>query len=262
VAALLEAECRLSPSSSIADIAAGTGLLAEILLIRGYEVIAVEPNAGMRAACESLTTQYPRLRCLGGTAEATGLLSHSFNLITVGQALHWFDLKRTRDEFARILRPEGWCAVIYNERRMSGDGFHDEYESLLRKFGIDYATVQRQHMTPDRIQGFFAPREMRRATFPNAQLLTLEALEGRIVSSSYMPQPGHARYAAMRSAIGDLFGKYQESGRVRLEYGCVVYYGQLGWPRASLRRKADPSLRMTGLWDLLALDDIQGQSCQ
>jgi hypothetical protein len=165
---------------------------------------------------------------LDGTAEATGLPSHSFDLITVGQALHWFDLSRARTEFVRILRRGGWCAVVYNERRLSGDGFHDEYEKLLREFGIDYVTVQRQHLTPERIRGFFVPAEMRHAVFPNVQLLTLKGLEGRVVSSSYMPKAGHARYAAMRVGIADLFEKFQENGRVRLEYECAVYYGRLG----------------------------------
>lgn len=142
---MLEAECGLSPSSSIADIAAGTGLLSELFVARGYNVVAVEPNQEMRAACAALVDQQPRLSCIAGTAEETGLPSASVDLITVAQALHWFDLKRARQEFSRILKPDGWCAVIYNER-LGGDGFHDEYESLLRNFGIDYELVKRQHL--------------------------------------------------------------------------------------------------------------------
>lgn len=227
VAGLLEAECNLTAASAIADVAAGTGLLAEVFLARGYQVTAVEPNAEMRAVCEALIPQYPNLHCIDGVAEATGLPSHSFDLITVGQALHWFDLKQTRIEFSRILQPGGWCAVIYNERRLSGDEFHDGYEGILREFGIDYETVQRLHLTPARIQDFFAPFKMRRAAFPNTQQLTREALEGRIISSSYMPKPDHARYNAMCAAISGLFEKYQTSGRVQLEYDCAVSYGQL-----------------------------------
>lgn len=227
VVALLESECGLTAGATIADVAAGTGLLAELFAAHGYAVVAVEPNEEMRAVCETLAGQYPQLRCVGGAAEATGLASHSFELITVGQALHWFNLDRARAEFARILRPDSWCAVIYNERRLGGDGFHDGYDRLLREFGIDYEVVQRQHLTPERVQGFFAPCEMRRAVFPNAQLLTLEALEGRVVSSSYMPKAGLPRYDAMRDAIARLFETYQESGCVRLEYECSVSYGRL-----------------------------------
>ena len=224
---VLAAECSLTTASLNADIAAGTGLLTEKLLERGFPVIAVEPNDEMRAACELLTAQFPQLRCVSGTAEATGQPSSSFDLVTVAQAMHWFDLGRARKEFARILRPGGWCAVVYNERKIGGDSFHDGYEHLLRNFGIDYAKVQRQHLTVEKIEQFFAPSPMKRAIFPNEQLLALEALKGRILSSSYMPKADHPQCAAMQAAIRELFKKHQQDGHVRLEYDCAVYYGRL-----------------------------------
>jgi ubiquinone/menaquinone biosynthesis C-methylase UbiE len=227
VVELLKHECDLNDDSVIADIAAGTGLLTEKFLEGGFDVVAVEPNEEMRAACETLTKRFPKLGCVSGSAEATGLSPRSFELITVAQAMHWFDLERTRNEFARILKINGWCAVVYNERRMSGDDFHDGYEKLLRDFGIDYAKVQRQHLTSEKIAGFFAASPMKRVVFPNAQLLTLDALEGRIHSSSYMPRPEHPRYAAMCAAIAELFESHQQDGYVRLEYDCTVSYGQL-----------------------------------
>ncbi|MBT9331693.1 class I SAM-dependent methyltransferase [Paracidobacterium acidisoli] len=227
IAGLLERECGLTQTVMIADVAAGTGLLSEIFLERGYAVDAIEPNASMRAACETLCERWPRLRCSDGTAEATGLPDRSADLITVAQAMHWFDLARTRKEFARVLRPGGWCAVIYNHRRMGGDGFHDGYEQILREFGGDYLAVQERHMTPEKLAAFFAPSVAKEAVFPNAQRLTLEGLEGRIVSSSYMPQAGEVRYVTMREAIERLFEKNERDGVVTIEYECSVVYGQL-----------------------------------
>ncbi len=224
---LLARECQLRDNSVIADIAAGTGLLSEIFLASGYRLLAVEPNEKMRAACFDLIPQYQQLECLAGTAEATGLDANSIDLITVGQAMHWFDLPRTRREFARILKPQGCCAVIYNNRRMSGDAFHDGYEKILVDFGSDYESVQRRHMSKENLATFFAPNPMKAASFDNSQRLDLEALRGRILSSSYMPQPGHPRYDAMSDAIEKLFAANESNGHVRLEYTCVVCYGQL-----------------------------------
>ena len=225
---LLAAECGLTLDSAIADIAAGTGLLTEKFLEHGFTVTAVEPNNEMRAACSLLTDRFPQLRCVAGTAEATGLPSHTFQLITVAQALHWFHPHRARTEFARTLQPGGWCAIIYNERKLRGDAFHDGYETLLQNFGIDYEKVQRQHLTVEKIAAFFAPSPMRRVIFPNEQRLTLDALEGRILSSSYMPKEWHPRYAAMRAAIAALFEKNQRDEYVRMEYDCAVSYGRIG----------------------------------
>jgi hypothetical protein len=73
---LLRRGCELTADSLIADIAAGTGLLAEVFLAAGFSVTAVEPNEEMRAACAVLQGKFPKLRMTPGTAESTGLPSH------------------------------------------------------------------------------------------------------------------------------------------------------------------------------------------
>ncbi|MFZ0662973.1 MAG: methyltransferase domain-containing protein [Acidobacteriaceae bacterium] len=93
---VLRRECRLTRGTVIADVAAGTGLLSEIFLENGNRVIAVEPNAAMRGACEGLRGRFPDLQCVDGTAEATGLAGDSADMILVGQAMHWFDLGGAR----------------------------------------------------------------------------------------------------------------------------------------------------------------------
>ena len=141
--------------------------------------------------------------------------------------MHWFDLPRARAEFVRILKPGGWCAVIYNNRRLSGDAFHDSYEALLREFGIDYMAVKGQHIGRQRLAAFFAPSPMRSASFENAQSFDYEGLEGRIFSSSYMPQPGQARFAEMRDAAKRLFAETARDGAVTMVHDCVVCWGRV-----------------------------------
>lgn len=223
----LRRECGLAPASAVADIAAGTGIFTELLLSAGFTVTAVEPNDEMRSACQALAGTFPNLRVVSGTAEDTGLPSASFDLITVAQAMHWFDLERTRAEFARILRPGGSCAVIYNNRRLGGDPFHDGYERLLLEFGIDYGAVKQQHVGRKRLAAFFAPHPMMCATVPNPQPLTLDELRGRILSASYMPQPGHPGFDSMSAALEELFGETQSGGTVVMHHDCQVCWGQL-----------------------------------
>jgi ubiquinone/menaquinone biosynthesis C-methylase UbiE len=224
----LRRECGLHGGAEVADVAAGTGLLTEVLLAAGFAVTAVEPNEEMRAACRTLEAQYPRLRCVAGTAEATGLPDASADLITVAQAMHWFDLEKAKAEFARVLRPGGWCAVLYNNRRLTGDAFHDGYEALLREFGVDYMAVKGQHMGRRRLAAFFEPEPMQCATFENAQSFDYQGLEGRILSSSYMPQPGQPRFAEMQEAARLLFAETQRGGAVTMVHDCVVCWGQVG----------------------------------
>lgn len=243
IAGLLRRECGLSSESTVADVAAGTGLLTKVLLAAGLAVTAVEPNDEMRAVCETLEREYPRLRCVKGTAETTGLDDASVDLITVAQAMHWFDLEKTRAEFARVLRPGGSCAVIYNNRHPGGDAFHEQYEQFLREHGIDYLAVKDQHMERHRLAQFFAPQpisgtpdalarrgDMECVAFANAQPLGFEALRGRVLSSSYIPQPGDPRYPAMEAALRKLFAEHAQNGVITMRYDCVVCWGVLTTP--------------------------------
>ena len=248
----LRQACGLGADAQVADVAAGTGLLTEVLLAAGFAVTAVEPNAEMREACATLEAQYPRLRVAAGTAEATGLPDASVDLITVAQAMHWFDLEKTKAEFARVLnhpaeparrgprdvKPGGWCAVLYIHRRLSGDAFHDGYEALLREFGVDYLAVKGQHMGRKRLAAFFAPEPMECATFENAQSFDYAGLEGRILSSSYMPRLGQARFEEMRAAARRLFAETRREGKVTMVHDCVVCWGCLPHGQTRLRRQA------------------------
>ena len=70
---VLVERCGLQREHHVADIGAGTGMLAELFLEHGNAVVAVEPNDDMRAACERLASAWPGLTVKKGTAEATGL---------------------------------------------------------------------------------------------------------------------------------------------------------------------------------------------
>lgn len=225
---MLRRECGLDGDSRIVDVAAGTGLLTEVFLEAGFAVTAVEPNAEMRAACSALKANYENLQIVDGTAEATGLPDASADLITVAQAMHWFDLEKTKAEFARILRPGRCCAVIYNNRRPGGDPFHEGYERLLKEFGIDYVNVKQQHMGRKRLAAFFAPAEMKCESFPNPQEFGEEELLGRVLSSSYMPQPGQPGFQPMKAAVLRLFAETERDGKVAMVHDCVVCWGVLG----------------------------------
>ena len=224
---VLRKECGLSAESRIADIASGTGLLAEVFLENGNTVDAVEPNDSMLEALQGSKGASELLRSWEGSAESTGLPDQSVNFVTIGQAMHWFDLPRARREFARILRPGGWCVIVYNERRRGGDPFHEGYEGLLQTYGDDYQEVQGKHLSQEQCAAFFQPYGMKRVVIQNSQELDIQGLIGRVVSSSYMPTARDARYRAMKQAVALLFEANQTRGRVKLEYVCALSFGHL-----------------------------------
>jgi len=223
---LLKEECSLTPGSVIADIASGTGIFTQMLLANGNQVFGLEPNPEMRRAGEQFLAGYPRFTSVAGTAEATGLHEHSVDIITAAQAAHWFEREKARREFVRILKAGGWTVLLWNERRTGSTPFLREYENLLLAYGTDYGEVRHERTTAE-IDAFFAPAPFRSRVFEMRQDCDYPALEGRLLSSSYVPQPDQPAYESMLRELRRIFDKHQVNGRVSLEYDTRVYYGQL-----------------------------------
>lgn len=98
----------------VLDIGAGTGLLTRGLISLGHRVTAVEPDDLMRA---KLTGATPGLvAALAGSAESLPVPDGSFDVVTAGQAMHWFDKAKALPELHRVLRPGGVLAPIWNTR--------------------------------------------------------------------------------------------------------------------------------------------------
>jgi SAM-dependent methyltransferase len=222
----LQNECGITHDSVIADIGSGTGILTRMLLDNGNRVFAVEPNFDMRKAGEEFLSRYSGFISVAGSAEATTLADHSIDLVTAAQAAHWFDREKARREFVRILKPGGWLVLLWNERCTDTTPFLREYEQLLLTYGTDYQDV-RHERTTSAIDAFFAPSPYKERSFENQQEFGYEALEGRLLSSSYTPQPDHPNYAAMLRELRRLFDEHQSRERVLFEYSTRVYYGQL-----------------------------------
>lgn len=223
---LLRKECGLQSSHIVADIASGTGLFTRLLLENGNPVFAVEPNPEMREAGVHQLKNYHRLVSVAGTAEETTLQSASVDFVTAAQAAHWFDLPRTRAEFVRILKPGGWCVLIWNERDTSSTSFLRDYEELLLTYGTDYNEI-RHERTTEMIHEFFAPAPCRQRVFTMQQQFDYQGIAGRLLSSSYAPLEGHPSYAPMMKELERIYRAHAKDDTVAFEYKTRVYYGKL-----------------------------------
>ena len=94
----------LPPGARVLDLAAGTGKLTRVLRGAGFDVVAVEPQPAMRALVPG---------ALDGTAEAIPLPDASVDGATIADAWHWFDHARAGDELARVVRPGGPVAILW-----------------------------------------------------------------------------------------------------------------------------------------------------
>ncbi len=222
----VQADCGLTPDSIIADVGCGTGFLADLFLANGNRVFGIEPNLEMREAAEVRLAALSNFTSVAATAEATSLRDGSVDFVVAGQAFHWFDRARCRAEFERVLRPAGWVVLVWNERRTETTSFLADYERLLHKYGTDYAKVDHRRMDCAVMRQFFGA-EPKRKTFPHRQQFDFPALQGRLLSSSYVPEAGQPRFEEMLASLRDLFVEHQRDGQVAFEYDAVMYYGRL-----------------------------------
>lgn len=212
----------------IADVGSGPGNLTRLFLENGYSVTGIEPNDAMREAGEELLAKYPRFRSMNGTAEATTLPSRSIDLVTAGQAFHWFEPAATRAEFSRILRGGGWVALIWNKRPEGSAPILDAWGDLLREHSPEYSRVAvRDDAAEAGMAVLFGGNRYQKFVLPHAQELDAEAFWGRMISSSYTPLPGEPGHDELKERSQALFDEYATGGIVRFPYETQVFIGTI-----------------------------------
>jgi SAM-dependent methyltransferase len=216
--------CELRPGGRAVDVGCGTGIFTRQLAQRGLLVIGIEPNAEMRALAERASLDLPAIQYRDGKAEATGLPEKSADLVLAAQAFHWFEPNAALREFHRLLRPDGWVVVLWNER--------DEADPFTRAYGDAFRAVSNAaQLERSRLESgavllacpLFEKRERR--AFPHAQELDEEGLLGRAFSTSYAPREPILA-ASLAAALRDLFAHFQREGRVVLRYQTSLYLGR------------------------------------
>lgn len=185
-------ELGIGPGRDVLDLAAGTGKLTRLLIATGANVVAVEPLAEMRAHITGAEAR-------DGTAEAIPLPDASIDVVTVGQAFHWFDREAALGEIRRVLRPGGGLGLVWNARDTSVswvgelERFYDEGVAPPYDKEVDWLAVLRAW-------GEVAGHE----TFGWEQHLDEDALVDAVLSASYvavLPDEQRASIAARISAF-------------------------------------------------------------
>jgi SAM-dependent methyltransferase len=223
--AWLQDEIDLIRSWIIADIGSGTGLLALPFMRAGNLVYGVEPNAAMRAEAEAHFADEPHYASVDGTAEATTLPDASMDLITAGQAFHWFDPEPTRREWQRILSPGGRALVVFNSRRVNDSPFMRAYDDYLVHHAIDYRGVDHRRVLGEQLHTFLDDSAAWR--IDHARPMTHDDLCGLARSSSYVPGPDHPAHAEFFAGLKRLFEEHASGDTVEMLYTTEATVGRV-----------------------------------
>jgi len=213
---ILRAVCGLSAEWTVADMGAGTGMLSDIFLANGNRALAVEPNPGMREMCQQIHRDHPHLHLIDGTAEATGLRSASVDLVAAGRVMHWFDRERALTEFRRILKPDGWVAIIAFGRTEDGRAENVEFENVLREFSEDHANTHACYEVYRNLNAYL-PRDFYHEEILATTMMDWENLLGISLSLSHSPTKDQPSYPEFERSLRGFFDRFAQNGQVELE---------------------------------------------
>jgi SAM-dependent methyltransferase len=196
--AAIRAGLSLPAGARVADVGAGTGKLTRALVAAGLDVVAVEPLDGMRARLRAVL---PEVEVLAGTAEALPLGDASVHAVACGDAFHWFDGERAAPELARVIRPGGGLALLWNtpagEAADAGPPWAAELVERLDAVRPDHPGF-RDDQGRDAIEssGLFGP--LNRAGFRHVHHTSRARMVANVASMSYVAMlPGDERRALL-----------------------------------------------------------------
>lgn len=140
------------------DVGAGVAHLTLMLAARGLDVVAVEPNDAMRANGIKRTEKFGNVRWHEGTGEATGQAAQAFDMVTFGSSFNVCDRQQALKETARILKPRGWFACMWNHRQLE-DTIQAQIEAIIkaRVSGYGYGTRREDQTAVIDASGLFGP---------------------------------------------------------------------------------------------------------
>jgi SAM-dependent methyltransferase len=196
----------LGPGRITFDVGAGTGKLTRLLAAAGAEVVAVEPVAAMRTELRAST---PSALVCAAMAEALPVRSGRADAVVCAQAFHWFATDAVVAEFARVLRPGGRLALVWNVRDNSVPWVRS-FTELLRPYEGD---------RPDHNGGdwraVFSARSplgpLETTTFRHDQPMTPDLLVARAASMSFVGAMDPAARDEVLSRVRDLGRSVGES---------------------------------------------------
>jgi ubiquinone/menaquinone biosynthesis C-methylase UbiE len=205
----------LPADSVVLDLAAGTGKLTRQLVPRFARVLAVEPLDRMRAQLERVV---PGAEALVGTAESIPLEDDAVDAVFVAEAFHWFGTSAALDEIARVLRPGGTLAVLFNERDGELDPpleqeVRDTLDELALKKPPEVTVSSGLWRTP--FPGPFEPLEEER--FPHAVERDRGDVLASIASWSVVAALPDDQRAVLLGKLGELIPEARYVSRLRTE---------------------------------------------
>lgn len=185
------------------DVGAGTGIATRLIgahLPADWRIVGIEPNAEMRGQASAREAAGSSITYMDAAAEALPFKAVSSGLVSVAQAIHWFDRPKFYGEVGRILAPGGAFAILYNDRDLAEPGLLGAFESLMEREIPPYDRYYRQGRDGEDAQdaeldALDWTASVARHRVRHAKVMTPDEFAGLMLSRSKL-KPYAAKYGA------------------------------------------------------------------
>ncbi|VVO28329.1 class I SAM-dependent methyltransferase [Pseudomonas fluorescens] len=207
------------------DVGAGVAHLTMMLAARGLDVVAVEPNDAMRVNGIKRTVELANVRWHEGTGEVTGQTSKAFDMVTFGSSFNVCDRQQALTETARILKPRGWFACMWNHRHLD-DPIQARIEAIIKERvqGYGYGTRREDQTAVIDASALFGPVVHLDARVIHEQTIE-ECLEAWFSHATLERQAG-AKFHEVISAIDDYL-RSLDTASIQIPYSTNIWVSQL-----------------------------------
>jgi len=156
------------------DCATGSGQIAKVLAHYFDEVIATDiSKEQLSHAPQKANISYS----IAG-AEESGLSANYFDLITVGQAIHWFDFDKFYKEVRRVAKPDALLAVIGYGMLRIDEQTNPIIDALYEETFGTYFGENRKYLDESYQTLPFPFDEIESPDFSNSLVWNMDQLEG------------------------------------------------------------------------------------
>jgi len=185
-------------AATVLELGAGTGKLTTQLIDLGHDVVATDPDPAM---LDRLSRNLPDVRAIEAHAEELPVGDRAFDVVVVAQAFHWFDTDRALPEIARVLKPGGRLALVWNTR--------DESIPWVRRLGAVIGT-QEQVEEPAAVTASELFGEVEQQRFSHWQQVDRKSIQDLVLSRSNVAVLDEEARAAK---LAEVVAFYDDYGR-------------------------------------------------
>jgi|BioPla2DNA2_1021312.scaffolds.fasta_scaffold01594_4 SAM-dependent methyltransferase len=220
----LKGQNLLKNNDLVAEFGSGTGKLTGLLLENGNCVYGVEQDEEMQVFLQKKFHANPNFILVKKSAENTGLSKNKFDLIIAAQSFHLFNPTKAKEEFYRILKPNGKMAFVWYHWNIKQE-VTQKIQNLFSTFRDKQQQQERTQIGLVSFNRLFYPNVIQHNIIDTiTQKLSKAEFVNSMLSSSYATTQNDKLHNEYMEEVESIFNHYEKSGYIEYSFNLEIYF--------------------------------------